>query len=156
MWQSVREVLVSIHTKFDVSRCLVCPTIEINICSILLIKKCYKPSRKWNLRHVEDSPSTKGSLEKKSIYNTVHYSSLTTQIASLVKLLEMKWKMKWNDDDDDTQSHGHIRFLNGCVKNLAKRRYKAPLPWINYSLRSGCILAYLVIIFRIQNLTKIN
>ena len=37
MLQSVREVLVSIHTKFEVSRCLVCLTIEINICSTLLI-----------------------------------------------------------------------------------------------------------------------
>ena len=37
MLQSIREVLVSIHTKFELSRCLVCPTIEINICSILLI-----------------------------------------------------------------------------------------------------------------------
>ena len=37
MWQFVKEVLVSIHTIFELSRCLVCPTIEINICSILLI-----------------------------------------------------------------------------------------------------------------------
>ena len=37
MLQFVRKVLVSIHAKFDLSRCLVCPTIEINICSILLI-----------------------------------------------------------------------------------------------------------------------
>ena len=36
MLQSVREVLVNIHAKFEVSRCLVCPTIEINMCSILL------------------------------------------------------------------------------------------------------------------------
>ena len=38
MLQSVREVIVSIHTKFELSKCLVCPTIEINICSITLIK----------------------------------------------------------------------------------------------------------------------
>ena len=37
MLQSVRKVLVSIHTKFEVAMYLVCPTIEINICSILLI-----------------------------------------------------------------------------------------------------------------------
>ena len=37
MLQSVREVLVGIHTKVDLSMCLVCPTIEINIFSILLI-----------------------------------------------------------------------------------------------------------------------
>ena len=39
MLQSVSEVLVSIHTKFEFSMCLVCPTIKINICSIPLIKK---------------------------------------------------------------------------------------------------------------------
>ena len=37
MLQSVREVLVNKHTKFELYRCLVCPTIEINTCSILLI-----------------------------------------------------------------------------------------------------------------------
>ena len=35
---SIREVLLSIHTKFDLSMCLVGPTIKFNICSILLIK----------------------------------------------------------------------------------------------------------------------
>ena len=42
MLQSVWEGLVSIHTKFELSRCLVCPTIEINICSIPLIKSGYR------------------------------------------------------------------------------------------------------------------
>ena len=32
-----KVVLVSINNKFEVSMCLVCPIIEINICSILLI-----------------------------------------------------------------------------------------------------------------------
>ena len=33
MWQSISEVLVSIHTTFELSMCLVCPKIEINVCS---------------------------------------------------------------------------------------------------------------------------
>ena len=37
MLQSVRKALVNIHTQFEVSRCLICPTIQINICSIQLI-----------------------------------------------------------------------------------------------------------------------
>ena len=35
-------VLLSIHIKFELSRCLGCPTIEIYICSIPLIKSGYK------------------------------------------------------------------------------------------------------------------
>ena len=36
--QSVKEVLLSILTKFELSTCLVHPTVEINICSVLVIK----------------------------------------------------------------------------------------------------------------------
>ena len=36
VFQVVKVVLLNIRTKFELSRCLVCPTIEINICSILL------------------------------------------------------------------------------------------------------------------------
>ena len=32
----VKVVLVSIRTKFELSMCLVCPTIEINVCSAYL------------------------------------------------------------------------------------------------------------------------
>ena len=45
MLQSVREVLVSIHTKFELSRCLVCPTIEIYIYSIPLMESLGMPRR---------------------------------------------------------------------------------------------------------------
>ena len=31
MLQSVKEVLVNLHTKFELSRCLVYPTIELNL-----------------------------------------------------------------------------------------------------------------------------
>ena len=31
MLQLVRLIFVSIHTKFELSRCLVCPTIEMNM-----------------------------------------------------------------------------------------------------------------------------
>ena len=34
--QLVKVVLVSIRTKFELSMCLVCPTIEINVCSAYL------------------------------------------------------------------------------------------------------------------------
>ena len=37
VFQVVKVVLVNIRTKFELSWCLVCPTIEINICSILPI-----------------------------------------------------------------------------------------------------------------------
>jgi len=37
MLQFIREVLVSMHTKFELSRFLACPTIENNICSVLLL-----------------------------------------------------------------------------------------------------------------------
>ena len=46
MFLLVKVVLVSIRTKFELSRCLVCPTIEINICSIPLIKSGSKHTRK--------------------------------------------------------------------------------------------------------------
>ena len=36
MLQLVRVVLVSIHTKFELSMCIVCPTIEINMSSAYL------------------------------------------------------------------------------------------------------------------------
>ena len=36
MLQRVRVVLVSIHTKFELSMCIVCPTIEINMSSAYL------------------------------------------------------------------------------------------------------------------------
>ena len=36
MFQLVKVVLVSIRTKFELSMCLVCPTIEINVCSAYL------------------------------------------------------------------------------------------------------------------------
>ena len=32
----VKVVLVSIRTKFELSMCLVCPTIDINVCSAYL------------------------------------------------------------------------------------------------------------------------
>ena len=62
MLQSVREVLVSIHTKFELSRCLVCPTIEINICSILLIKKPSNQASNVTFPNVEESLLTTGVL----------------------------------------------------------------------------------------------
>ena len=31
MFQLVKVILVSMHTKFELSRCLVCPTIEMNV-----------------------------------------------------------------------------------------------------------------------------
>ena len=34
--QLIKVVLVSIHTKSELSMCLVCPTIEINVCSAYL------------------------------------------------------------------------------------------------------------------------
>ena len=58
MFQLVKVVLVNIRTKFELSRCLVCRTIEINICSILLIKKWLQ-----KIQLLEDSRSTNGSLE---------------------------------------------------------------------------------------------
>jgi len=36
VFQLVKVVLVSIRTKFELSMCLVCPTIEINVCSAYL------------------------------------------------------------------------------------------------------------------------
>ena len=36
MLHRVRVVLVSIHTKFELSMCIVCPTIEINMSSAYL------------------------------------------------------------------------------------------------------------------------
>merc|ERR1712208_178480 len=36
VFQVVKVVLVSIRTKFELSMCLVCPTIEINVCSAYL------------------------------------------------------------------------------------------------------------------------
>ena len=36
--------LINIHNTFELSWCLVCPTIEINLCSIPLIKKSDKPA----------------------------------------------------------------------------------------------------------------
>ena len=36
VFQLVNVVLVSICTKFELSMCLVCPTIEINVCSAYL------------------------------------------------------------------------------------------------------------------------
>ena len=53
-----RDVLFNIHTNFEFSRCLVYPTFEINICSILLIKKPYKQASKVTFPIVEDSPTT--------------------------------------------------------------------------------------------------
>ena len=32
MLQSIKEVLLSIHAKFELSRCLVYPTIDIKLC----------------------------------------------------------------------------------------------------------------------------
>jgi len=59
MWQFVRDVLASIHTKFELSRCLVTHTIGIKICSVLhFLSKILKisqfqtrftpqPEKKW-------------------------------------------------------------------------------------------------------------
>ena len=38
MLQSVREVLLSIHNKFKLSRFLMCPAIDLNMCNKLLVK----------------------------------------------------------------------------------------------------------------------
>ena len=63
MLQSVREVLVNIHTKFELFRCLVCPTIEINICSILLIKSVPNKSSKVMLHYIVDTNIYSGMLK---------------------------------------------------------------------------------------------
>ena len=68
MWQSVREVLVSIHTKLYLSRWFVCPTIEINTCSITLWKSGYRhqiSDIRRTFQLLEDSRSKNGSLENK-------------------------------------------------------------------------------------------
>ena len=36
MLQFIREILVRIHTKFELSMCPVCPTVESNVCSAYL------------------------------------------------------------------------------------------------------------------------
>ena len=55
------------HAKFELSRCPVCPTIELNICSILLIKKCLKQTHththRQTIRLQEHSRLTTGVLK---------------------------------------------------------------------------------------------
>ena len=70
MLQSVREVLLSIHTKFELSTCLVYPTIEINMCS-LLVKKVLQtpppPPYIHTKQYLEDSRRNYGSLENRKM-----------------------------------------------------------------------------------------
>ena len=64
--QLLKGVLGSIHTKSELSMCLVCPTIEINVCSAYL----QKVSVHFFLRHRESKNTAllgKGSVENESI-----------------------------------------------------------------------------------------
>ena len=51
------------HAKFELSRCPVCPTIELKICSIPLIKKRLKQTHTQTIRLQEHSRLTTGVLK---------------------------------------------------------------------------------------------
>ena len=69
MLETVCEVLANIHTTFEVSRCLVCPTIVINICIIALIKKCLRQTERQTDNYTPRRlPINNGSLENKPRY----------------------------------------------------------------------------------------
>ena len=64
--QLVKGILVNIHTKFGLFTCLVCPTIEINMCTVALKKSLINPhEHPHTFQYHDHSRSTNGSDEKK-------------------------------------------------------------------------------------------
>ena len=72
VFQLVKVVLVSIRTKFELSMCLVCPTIEINVCSAYLQNVLHRFFF-FFYKHCESEKTAllcKGSLENKKETDT--------------------------------------------------------------------------------------
>ena len=90
MLQLLKGILVNIHTKFGLFTCLVCPTIEINMCTVALKKSLINPhEHPHTFQYHDHSRSTNGSDENTSYLYTrleksgsLRRNSLTSVVTS--------------------------------------------------------------------------